>query len=197
MTQCHFCLWYIQGICKTPVIITFITIKSYLPICCVITKYVLELLYGHTNLKKLHFCIISKIFRFHCTLYSSKLFFFMLLQMIHSFNSMRPRCIYALATYITIGSDNGLSPIWCQAIIWTNVRVLSIGPMGTNFSEISIKIQTFSFKKMHFKMSSAKCQPSCLSLNVSMKSGSNRMIREIFSVKFTQLSIITIADWLW
>ena len=41
-----------------------------------------------------------------------------------------------------------------------------IGPLGTNFSEILIEIFTFSFKKMHFKMSSGKWRPFCLSLNV-------------------------------
>ena len=55
-----------------------------------------------------------------------------------------------------IGSDNGLSPSRRQAIIWTNAGILLIGPLGTNFSEILIGIQTFSFKKMHLKMSSAK-----------------------------------------
>ena len=66
----------------------------------------------------------------------------------------------------TIGSDNGLSPAPRQAIISTNAGILSIGPLGTNFNEISIRIQTFSFKKMHFKMSSAKWRPFCLGLNV-------------------------------
>ena len=65
-----------------------------------------------------------------------------------------------------IGSDNGLSPGQRQAIIWTNAGILLIGPLGTNFSEILIKIYTFSFKKMHLKMSSGKCRPSCLSLDV-------------------------------
>ena len=65
-----------------------------------------------------------------------------------------------------IGSDNGLSPERRQAIIWTNAGILLIGPLGTNFSGISIGIQTFSFKKMHFKMSSAKWRPFCLGLNV-------------------------------
>ena len=46
-----------------------------------------------------------------------------------------------------IGSDNGLSPGRRQAIIWTNTGILLIGPLGTNFSEISIGIQTFSFNK--------------------------------------------------
>ena len=54
------------------------------------------------------------------------------------------------------GSDNGLSPGRRQTIIWTNAGILSIGPLGTNFSEISIGIQTFPFRKMHFIMSSAK-----------------------------------------
>ena len=39
-----------------------------------------------------------------------------------------------------IGSDNGLPPGWRQAIIWTNAVLLLIGPLGTNFSEILIKI---------------------------------------------------------
>ena len=55
-----------------------------------------------------------------------------------------------------IGSDNGLSPSRHQIIIWTNVGILLIWPLGTNFSEISIKIQIYSFKKMHLIMSSAK-----------------------------------------
>ena len=41
---------------------------------------------------------------------------------------------------VSIGSDNGLSPIRRQAIIWTNAGLLSIGPLETNFSEILIKI---------------------------------------------------------
>ena len=50
-----------------------------------------------------------------------------------------------------IGSDNGLSPGWRQAFIWTNVGILLIGPIGTNFSEISIEINTFSLKKCIWK----------------------------------------------
>ena len=65
-----------------------------------------------------------------------------------------------------IGSDNGLSPGRRQAIIWTNDGILLIGPLGINFREILIEILTFSFKKMHLKMSSGKWRPSCLGLNV-------------------------------
>ena len=43
-----------------------------------------------------------------------------------------------------ISSDNGLSPERRQAIIWTNAGILLIGPLGTNFSDILIEIQTFS-----------------------------------------------------
>ena len=65
-----------------------------------------------------------------------------------------------------IGSDNGLSPGWRQAIILTNAGILLIGALGRNFSEILIGIHTFSFKKMHLKMLSAKWRPFCLGLNV-------------------------------
>ena len=58
-----------------------------------------------------------------------------------------------------IGSDNGLLPGRRQAIIWPNAGILSTGPLGTNFSEILIEINTFSFKKMHLKMSSGKWRP--------------------------------------
>ena len=53
-----------------------------------------------------------------------------------------------------------LSPDWRQAIIWTNAEI-SIGPLGTNISEILIEIQTFSFTMMHLKLSSAKWRPFC------------------------------------
>ena len=55
-----------------------------------------------------------------------------------------------------IGSDNGLLPGRRQAITWTNVEILLIGPLGTKFSEMLIEIHTFSFKKIHLKMSSGK-----------------------------------------
>ena len=47
---------------------------------------------------------------------------------------------------VSIGSDNGLMPIRCQTVFITNGELLSIGPLGTNFSVILIKIQNFSFK---------------------------------------------------
>ena len=69
-----------------------------------------------------------------------------------------------------IGSDNGLSPDRRQTIIWTNVGISLIDPLGTNFSEIVIEIHTFPFKKIHLKMPSGKWRPSCLGLNVLTRS---------------------------
>ena len=64
-----------------------------------------------------------------------------------------------------IGSDNGLSPERRQAIIWTIAGILLIRVLGTNLNEILSEICTFSFKKIHLKISSGKCQPFCLGLN--------------------------------
>ena len=76
------------------------------------------------------------------------------------------RVTHICVAYLTIiASDNGLSPSRRQAIIWTNAGILLIGPLGIKFSEILIKINTFSFKKMHLKLSSAKRRPFCLGLN--------------------------------
>ena len=72
-------------------------------------------------------------------------------------------CISRLAI---VGSDNGLLAGWCQVIIWTDARILLMQTLGTKFSEILIKIHTFSFKKIYLKMSSGKWWPYCLSLNV-------------------------------
>ena len=66
---------------------------------------------------------------------------------------MRYICISDLTI---IGSDNGLSPGRCQAIIWTNEGILIGSSLGINFSEILIEILIFSFEKMHLKMSSTK-----------------------------------------
>ena len=76
------------------------------------------------------------------------------------------RVTHLCVSRLTItGSDNGLSPGWRQAIIWTNAEILLIGSLGTNFSENLIEILTFSFTKMQLKVSSAKWRPFCLSLN--------------------------------
>ena len=61
-----------------------------------------------------------------------------------------------------------LSLFWCYHfnerlnVIITNADLLSIRPLGTNFSEIQIKIQNFSLMKIYLKMSPAKWRPFCL-----------------------------------
>ena len=66
---------------------------------------------------------------------------------------------------IIIDSDNGLPPDRRQAIIWTNAGILLIWTLETIFSEILGEINSFSFKKMHLKMSSAKGRLFSLGLN--------------------------------
>ena len=46
----------------------------------------------------------------------------------------------------SIASDNGLSPGRRQAIIRNIAGIMLIGPLGTNFSEILIKIQKYVWK---------------------------------------------------
>ena len=50
-----------------------------------------------------------------------------------------------------IASDNGLSPGRRQAIIWNNAGILSIGLLGTNFSEIWSKFWHFLSRKCAWK----------------------------------------------
>ena len=87
----------------------------------------------------------------------------------YQFNSLRSITHICIGNLASHGPDNGLSPGRRQAIIWTDLGILLIGPLGTNFSEILIDIYTFSFTKMHLKMSSAKWHPFCLGLNVLSK----------------------------
>ena len=53
---------------------------------------------------------------------------------------------------IIIGSDNGLSPCWGQAIIWTNAGLLLIWTPSNKFGEISI------FVHFHSRKSIWKCR---------------------------------------
>ena len=71
-----------------------------------------------------------------------------------------------VAKLTIIGSDNGFSPGRRQAIIWTNAGILLIRPLETNFSEIFIGIQTFSFKKKLIWKCRLPNGAICLGLNV-------------------------------
>ena len=72
-------------------------------------------------------------------------------------NSLRPSDAYICVGNLTIiGSDNGLSPGQRQAITWTDVGILLIGPLGTNFSGMLINsyisIQENPFENGVWKM---------------------------------------------
>ena len=68
-----------------------------------------------------------------------------------------PWCrIYASVNWISIGSGNGLSPVQRQVITCTNAGLLSIRYLGIYLSEIGFGILSFSFKKIHLKLSCAK-----------------------------------------
>ena len=53
--------------------------------------------------------------------------------------------IYTPVNKANIGAYDGLATFRRPAIIWTNVGVLSIGPLGTTFSENLIEIKILSF----------------------------------------------------
>ena len=77
---------------------------------------------------------------------------------------MTHTCVGNLAI---IGSDNGLSPGWHQAIILTNAEILIFRTLGTNFNDIFIEIHTFSFKRINLEMSSLEMaailsRPQCV-----------------------------------
>ena len=86
-------------------------------------------------------------------------------RLLNSF-SLRQIEAYMHVKLTIIGSDNGSAPSKRQSIIGTNAEILLIRPLVTNFSEIIIGIQTFSFKKMHFEevvceMASILSRPQC------------------------------------
>ena len=53
--------------------------------------------------------------------------------------------IYMAANRVRIFTADGMSPVQHQAITWTNVGILLIGPLGIIFGEIEIKMQKFAF----------------------------------------------------
>ena len=61
------------------------------------------------------------------------------------------RWLMASMNIVVISSGSGLWPVLCQAMTWTSTELLSVGPIETNFIEIAIKIQTFSFQENAFE----------------------------------------------
>ena len=76
--------------------------------------------------------------------------------------------IYASGSSVITFSCNGLSPICCPVITWTN-DLLLIRSFGTNFSEISIEIRTFLFEEVSLKMAPAKWMSFSFGLDILTK----------------------------
>ena len=76
-------------------------------------------------------------------------------------------CIVDLTIIV---SDNGLSPNRRQAIFWTEMGILLIGPLETNFNEILIEIQIFSFiryiSKGRLQMATILYRPQCIVISI-------------------------------
>ena len=75
-----------------------------------------------------------------------------------------PSICYNLCTALSLNWLRPSDAHMNQVIIWTNAGILLIGPLGTNFSEILIKIHTFSCIWKCRLVN--KWQPFCLGLNV-------------------------------
>ena len=76
---------------------------------------------------------------------------------------------YGIIYLVIIGLCNGLSPFDTKPLLdWTNADYLWAGPLR-NIYEIWRDIQSFCFKKIHFKMLFAKWQPFCPDPKVSVK----------------------------
>ena len=64
-----------------------------------------------------------------------------------------------------IGSDKGLSPRRCQAIIWTNGGLSLIGPLGTKPSEILTFIQENAFERVVCELAAILSRPQCVNVS--------------------------------
>ena len=71
-------------------------------------------------------------------------------------NSFKPSDAYMRHETNHHWSRYGLSPGRRQAIIWTNAGILLFQNLETSLSGILSEIHTYSFTKMHLKISSAK-----------------------------------------
>ena len=87
---------------------------------------------------------------------------------IHIFKFMIFKCVVTAwlnsssVNWVIIGSGNGLSPVRHQAITRTNADLLSVGLLGTHFSEIWIRILIpFHSQKCIWKFCLSKWRPFC------------------------------------
>ena len=68
--------------------------------------------------------------------------------------------------------------------------LLPNGPLGTNFNQILVEIQNFSFMKMHLKISSVKWRPFCPGHNVLTQDKMVSILQTTFSDSFSALNIV-------
>ena len=74
-------------------------------------------------------------------------------------HSLRSGDAYVSLSWAIIVSGNGLLPVRCQAITWTNDDSYSIELLQTMFSWIFIEIKIFSLMKLSFAIVVAKPMP--------------------------------------
>ena len=71
-------------------------------------------------------------------------------------------------------SNNGMSPVWRQAITWTNDGLFSIRHLGTNFRAILIEVQFFfeeiAFENVICEMGAILSGPQCVNSYVNILS---------------------------
>ena len=83
-------------------------------------------------------------------------------------SKLRDVYITSLVNYTIIGSDNGLSPLRRQPIIWNNDGLLSIRSRGTYSNEILFEFQEKSIQEYAYENAVCKnWRASCLGLSVS------------------------------
>ena len=133
-----------------------------------------------------HFCW-TNAFRRRKVIYTSFIFFVILIH----WGRVAHICVSNLTI---IALDNGLSPGRRQAIIWTNAEILLIGHFETEFSGILIKIEKFSYKRMHLNVSSAKLRPLCLGLNVFMLSLGTAVLYMLSQRSFFRVDYIVLVN---
>ena len=100
--------------------------------------------------------------------------------------------IYTSVNYAIIYSDNGLSSDRCQTIVWPDDGIFFIKLLGTNLSEIWIKIQESPRMKITLESEFAKCRPFSLSVHVLA-----RLAMEP-NIKFWRTrSMCMMNEWVW
>ena len=93
-------------------------------------------------------------------------------------------------------------PLFGTKLIWTKASILLVRPLETNFSEILIKIHTFSFNKMHFKMSSGKMSailswPHCVAQHVDdLEQGCSNYIANALELLQSSIKLTMYGTWL-